>query len=79
MKVYKIPVTWEVYSLINVEAESLEEAIKIFDTKENSNKEYSLPTDSEYIDSSFKRDNDEICKLVNKHLNYEIQINKTKR
>ena len=68
MKTYKIPVTWEVYSHINVEAKSLEEAIKIFDIKENSNEEYSLPTDSEYIDSSFKRNDYEICKLINKKL-----------
>ena len=65
MKTYKIPVTWEVYSHIEVEADSLEEAIKIFDDKENSDEDYGLPTDPEYVDGSFKREDEEICSLNN--------------
>jgi hypothetical protein len=55
MKTFKIPVTWEVYSTIDVEAETLEEAVAIFDEEEEV---YPLPTDPEYIDGSFHRDPD---------------------
>lgn len=65
MNTYKIPVTWEVYSHIKIEAESLEKAIEIFDAKENSDENYSLPTDPEYVDGSFKRENEETCSLNN--------------
>jgi hypothetical protein len=62
MKTWKIPVTWEVYGTVNIEAESLDEAIQIFDETED---EMSLPTDSEYIDASFKREDYETIKLNN--------------
>jgi len=41
IKKWIIPVTWEVCDIIEIEAESLEEAIKIFDETED---EISLPT-----------------------------------
>lgn len=47
-KIYQIPVTWDVYSTIEVEAESLEEAVDI--AMENR----PLPTDPEYVDSSLR-------------------------
>jgi hypothetical protein len=56
MKTWKIPVTWEAYGIVEIEAETLDEAIKIFDETED---EISLPTDSEYVDSSFRREQDE--------------------
>lgn len=65
MKTFKIPVTWEVYSTIKVEAETLDEALSIFDEKESSEEDYSLPTDPEYIDGSFHRENEESCGLEN--------------
>lgn len=64
-KTFRLPVTWEVCGWINVEAESLEDAVKDF--KENS-EDYELPTDDcEYVESSFKlsEDNIEILKLIN--------------
>ena len=65
-KVFKIPVTWEVYSHISIEADTLEEAIEIFDKKENSDEDYPLPTDSYYVDGSFKRELDiEMIQLIN--------------
>ena len=65
-KVFKIPVTWEVYSHISIEADTLEEAIEIFDKKENSDEDYPLPTDSYYVDGSFKRELDiEMIQLSN--------------
>jgi len=62
MKTWKIPVTWEVYGTVKIEANSLNEAIKIFDETED---EISLPLDSEYIDGSFKREDYEIIELNN--------------
>ena len=64
-KIYKIPVTWEAYGVINVEAESLKEAIKKFDDKEDSDDPYSLPLDCSYIDDSFKREQDLETILLN--------------
>lgn len=56
MKTFKIPVTWEVYGIVKIEADSLEEALNIFDKTED---EISLPLDSEYVDGSFKREDSE--------------------
>ena len=63
-KIFRLPVTWEVCGFVNVEAESLEEAVQDF--KENVD-EYELPTDDcEYVDGSFRltEDNIEILKLI---------------
>jgi hypothetical protein len=62
MATWKIPVTWEVFGIVEIEAESLDEAIEIFDEKEDQIK---LPFDSEYIDASFKREDEEIIALHN--------------
>ena len=63
MKTFKIPVSWEAYGFVKIEANSLEEAIKIFDEKED---QISLPLDSEYIDGSFRREQDiEFISLCN--------------
>lgn len=58
-KIFKLPVEWAVYSTVEVEAETMEEAIKVFHETEE---EISLPTDPDYIDGSFKLsyDDDEI-------------------
>ena len=40
MKTWKIPVTWEVFGTVEIEAESLDEAMQIFDETED---EISLP------------------------------------
>jgi hypothetical protein len=62
-QLFKIPVTWELYGVIVVEAESLDEAIEIFDKEEQDGEGYSLP-EGDYIDGSFKREDDETCKLI---------------
>ena len=49
-KVWIIPVEWSVYSTIQVEADTLEEAIAKFN---NQIDDIPLPTDCEYIDGSF--------------------------
>ena len=50
MKV-KLPVTWEVCGFVEVEANSIEDAVAYF----NENSDYiSLPKESEYVDGSFR-------------------------
>ena len=59
MITFKIPVTWEVYGTIDIEANSLEEAIKQFDEIERNGEGYQLPSNNSYIDGSFNRELDE--------------------
>lgn len=47
---YQIPVTWECYGTVTVTADSIKEAIRIFDREKD---EYPLPDDSGYVDDSF--------------------------
>lgn len=51
MKTWKIPVGWEVYATIEVEAETLEEAIEI---ARDDDGEIPLPTDADYVDGSWQ-------------------------
>jgi hypothetical protein len=55
-KIFKIPVSWECFGIVDIEADNLEEAIKIFDETEDT---IDLPLDYDYIDGSFNRDQDE--------------------
>lgn len=52
-KTYKVGCSWEVYATAEVEAESLEDAIEIVEADE-----FPLPTDTSYVDGSFKVDVD---------------------
>jgi len=61
-KIFKIPVSWEVYGQVMIEAESIEEAIKIFKETED---EISLPLESNYVDGSFKLNDEETAYLIN--------------
>jgi hypothetical protein len=57
MATWKIPVSWEMGGIVEVEAETVEQAIDMFD---KDNDFFELPTDTEYyILGSFKRDFDE--------------------
>lgn len=57
MKKWKIPVTWEVSSVISVEANSLEEAMEIAEDKTN---DIPCPRAYSYVDGSWKLEsNDE--------------------
>lgn len=58
MKTYKIPVHWEVMGYIEVEAETIQDAIDIFDENIES---YSLPTEPDYCWGSFEREESEYC------------------
>lgn len=59
MKKFKIPVHWEMYGYIEVEANSVEEAIEIFDQKESTMTPYNLPN-GYYVDGSFQREKDTV-------------------
>ena len=55
MKKYKLPVTWEMCGTVEIEAESIEDAIAYFN--ENID-DIEIPTDYEYVDSSFRLTDD---------------------
>jgi hypothetical protein len=46
-----LPVTWEVYGEITVKADSIEDAVKKFNSNSDS---FPLPNNSEYVDGSFR-------------------------
>ena len=51
MKTYKIPVVWQMMGTVEVQAESLDDAVeKVLDTS------VPLPEDGEYIEGSFEVD-----------------------
>lgn len=67
-KEFKIPVSWEVCGEVIVEAEDLESAIEKAFNIEKYGEGFSLPTDSEYIDGSFKIDDDiDFAKYLNRN------------
>lgn len=49
--IIKLPVTWECCGVIEVEADSIENAIEYFDYHSD---ELPLPDDFEYVDASFQ-------------------------
>lgn len=53
MKKFKIPVTWEMSGFVEVEAESLEDAVERFDNGYGDM--CGLPANSDYVDGSFCR------------------------
>ena len=61
MRTFKIPVSWEMFGLIEIEANSIEEAVRIFDEQSD---DLSLP-EGDYIDSSFQRQSEDDCKEFN--------------
>lgn len=60
MAKFRLPVVWEMYGVVEVEAESLEAAVDYF--KENSD-DIPLPTEFHYVDASFALSCDEISYL----------------
>lgn len=52
-KKWKVPVYWELKSVMEVEADTLEEAIDILQCGDDP-----LPTDGEYVDGSWEADDD---------------------
>ena len=74
MKTFKIPVRWELSSFVEVEAETLEEAIESA-IKYEHEVGYELPKDGEYIDGSFEVDGDEEWAEI---FNYEEKYDEQK-
>ena len=60
-KIYKIPVTYEMYGYVNIQAESAEEALEKFDMTED---DFDLPK-GYYLDGSFQRGTLEDIKDLN--------------
>lgn len=56
MKTYSIPVTWEMYGTVEIEAESIEKAVEIFDRQID---DIPLPLEKDYVDASFRREDAE--------------------
>ena len=56
--IFKIPVSWECFGVIEVEAETLRDALEKFDKEEASGEGFPLP-DGDYIDGSFRREHDD--------------------
>ena len=50
-KTFRVACDWSVYGIMEIEANSLKEAVEIAE-------DYSLPTDTEYIDGSFEINED---------------------
>lgn len=65
MKIFKIPVTWEAYGTVEIQADSAEEALmlaQLIETKEG----LPLPTEHEYVDGSFEINEDmDLIKMIN--------------
>ena len=59
-KYYEIPCSWEVYGTMEIEADSLEEAIELAERDDSP-----MPDDSDYVDGSFQVDRD-IAEEINK-------------
>lgn len=57
---YKLPVTWEVYDIVEIEATSLEEAIEIFEEAKN---DMELPDEPKYVEDSFQLSTTEMEEL----------------
>jgi len=61
-KIYKIPVTWEVYGTVEIEADSLDEAIEIALIDPS----IPLPKESDYVDDSWTVGDREVAEIINK-------------
>lgn len=59
---YKIPVSWEEYGFVKIEADSLQQAIEIFDRQSD---DIPLP-EGNYVDGSWRREDLEFIEEFNK-------------
>lgn len=60
-RIWKVPVSYEMYGIVDVEAETLEEAIEIAETDP-----YIELPDGDYIEDSWKVDPYEMAEYINK-------------
>lgn len=61
-RLWKIPVTWESYGVVEIEAETLEEALEITETDP-----YIELPDGDYIEGSWKVEPYEVAEHMNKN------------
>lgn len=61
LKTWKVPVTWEVYSTVDVEADTVEEAIELVRCDVD---DMPLPTDTYYVDDSFRLSSDDVDEMI---------------
>ena len=61
MKTYKVPVVYQMYGYVYVQAESMDEAV---DKVQNGNGDMPLPDTADYVEGSFEVDHDGIVFLV---------------
>lgn len=69
-KTWRVPVYWQMHALMEVEADSLDEAIEILQTGDDP-----LPSDGEYLDGTWEAggdDTEEIRDLYNNGQEDEI-------
>lgn len=64
-RIFNIPVYWVVKGFVPIEALNLEEALETFDKEESEGNGYSLPSETDYLDGSFERGDEEECYLHN--------------
>lgn len=68
MKTFKVPVTWEVYGIVQVEANTPEEALYNAKEIEHQGEGFELPLYPSYIDGSFRIEEDiELVKILNQY------------
>ena len=60
---YSIPVVWEMYGRVTVEADSVDAAIEEFNRIEDTGFGFDLPEDPDYVDGSFQLSDDNLEEL----------------
>lgn len=56
MSIWDIPVSWEMYGIISVESETLEQAMKVAQDEDGN---IPLPANAHYVDGSWRLSSDE--------------------
>ena len=69
MKEYKIPITWESIDYFNIEAENLQEAIKL------ALQQFFIIPDDNYLEDSFGIDHEWISENYKEEYNYNKILN----
>lgn len=63
MKTFKIPVEWVVRGKVEINSDSIDEALKIFET---SKRQMPLPRDYQYVDDTFVQSDGDIEEVIRK-------------
>ncbi len=66
MKTYKLPVSWECYGILEIEAESFDDFMDKVNEFRIDDDCLEIPTESYYVDASFEiNEDDEVIKVIN--------------